>query len=271
MNKGERGNTRGAVNGPIKQPRIPQPKTAQPKAFQPVPHINQHSVHMQRVAQAKMAQTRPLPQRTAQLPKAMQLKRPNSPAATGVVQRSECLSGVIESVKSCWNNLPSCCPTSRRDNYTEISDMSSSESTSGESFGSGITVATTQFPIKQVGEEATVNNIAYPASVNGGYISSCALVIYCFDDSFDCYHAKGGDYKTNHRLRSNPKRIFYVYKTEINDTERTIENYRWNAGRFQYYAGGKPKLEIYGQDLNGNVWVDVHSPDKISPKMGTFK
>lgn len=276
MTKGERGNARGSINQPlnrpINQPRIPQPKTAQPKAFQPVPHINQHSVHMQRVAQAKMAQTRPLPQRMTQLPKAMQLKRPNSPAGTGVVQRSECLSGVIESVKSCWNNLPSCCPTSRRDQYTEILDISSSESTDSESMTSGSKVPTPVLKSTWVQEEDTENKLAYPRTVHGGYISSCALVIFCWDDSFDCYHAKGGGYKNNHKLRSNPKRIYYVYKVEINDNESTIENYRRNANRFRELAGGRAPMEFYGQtDMNGNVMVDVISSGLIRPTLGAFK
>jgi hypothetical protein len=271
MNKGERGNARGVVNRPINQPRISQPKTAQPKAFQPVPHINQHSVHMQRVAQAKMAQTRPGPQRMTQLPKAMQLKRPSGPVATGVVQRSECLSGVIESVKSCWNNLPSCCPTPRRDQYTEISDITSSASTSSGSMTSGSKVVTPMLKSTLVDEEDTQPNLTYPRSVHGGYISSCALVIFCFDDSFDCYHAKGGGYKTNHRLRSNPDRIYYIYKVEINDTENTIEDYRLNANRFRQLAGNRAPMEFFGQTgTNGNVMVDVLSSGQIRPTLGKF-
>jgi len=276
MNKAQRGNARGSINSrinqPINQPRIPQAKTAQPKAFQPVPHINQHSVHMQRVAQAKMAQTRPALQRTAQLPKAMQLKRPNRPVASGVVQRSECLTGVIESVKSCWNNLPSFCSPSRRDQYTEISDITSSVSTSSESMTSGSKVITPMLKSTLVDEEDTKNNLAYPRSVHGGYISSCALVIFCFDDSFDCYHAKGGGYKTNHRLRPNPDRIYYIYKVEINDTESTIEDYRLNANRFRQLAGSRAPMEFFGQTgTNGNVMVDVMSSGEIRPTLGKFK
>ena len=278
MNKGQRGNARGemnprTINPRINQPRTPQVKTAQPKASQPVPHINQHSVHMQRVAQAKMAQAPPAPQRPAQLPNAMQLKRPNHAMARGVVQRSEYFSGVIDSLKSCWDSLPSCCPTpSRRDQYQEISDISSSESSSGKSITSGSKVSTPLLKTTWVQEDDTENKLAYPRIVHGGYISSCALVIFCFDDSFDCYHAKGGAYKNNHRLRPNPKHIYYVYKVEINDNESTIEDYRQNANRFRELAGGRAPMDFYGQTgMNGNVMVDVISPGSIRPTMGAFK
>jgi len=261
MNKDQRGNSRGSIN----QPRTPQVKTVQRRPLQPVPHINQHSVHMQRVAQAKMAQTRTAPQRTAPVRNATQLKRPNAATRSGVVQRAECWSGVVDSVKSCWN---SCFGTPRREQYQELS---SSESASSDSFGSGSTVSTTLLRPQQVPEKGTVRKIPYPGAVDGGYISSCALVIFCFDDYFDCYHAKGGTHELNHGMGQNPKHIFYVYKVDSSDTAETIKNYERNAWLFQYHAGNKPKMDVFGQDLKGNVWVNVHSPEKITPGFGTFK
>jgi hypothetical protein len=168
--------------------------------------------------------------------------------------------------------LPSCCPPSRREQYQEISDINSSESTSSESTTSGSKSFKPLTKATWVQEEETEPDLAYPGSVQGGYISSCALVIFCGDDSFDCYHAKGGNYKANHKLRSHPNHIYYVYKVEINDSEKTIEEYRRNANLFRQLAGNRAPLTFFGQaGVNGNVWVDVNSPGDISPRMGSFK
>jgi hypothetical protein len=123
-----------------------------------------------------------------------------------------------------------------------------------------------------VDEEETANRLAYPGTLNAGLITSCALVIFCWDDSFDCYHAKGGGYKDNHNLRSNPTQIHYVYMAERTDKTETIEEYRRNANLFRRLAGNGAPMTFRGQtDINHNILVDVHSATDIRPKIGGWR
>jgi hypothetical protein len=125
--------------------------------------------------------------------------------------------------------------------------------------------------MKLVDEEDTALRIAYPARLNAGYISSCALVMFCGDDDFDCYHAKGGSYKAIHGMRSNPKRIYYVYKALVTDPTETIDEYRRNAELFRN-SGGRAQMVFLGQTgVNGNILVDMLSLNEIGPTIGAWR
>ena len=256
---------------------------------------------MQRVAQAKMAQTRTLPQQQPPLRNPAQLNRPNLAArgnrvgavvnksavqpklrnvpvpahSSGVVQPG-CFSGIGAWFSSCWNSLWS---SPRRDQYQELTNNTPSISSSSSSVpvvsSSGSSRVVVSAPVLRtslVDEEDTVNHMTYPRTLNAGLITSCALVIFCWDDSLDCYHAKGGGYKENHRLRSNPSQIHYVYMALPTDDSRTIEEYRRNANLFRRLAGNNAPMTFRGQtDINRNILVDVHSMNDIRPKIGGWR
>ena len=256
---------------------------------------------MQRVAQAKMAQTRALPQQQPPLRNPAQLNRPNLAArgnrvgavvnksavqpklrnvpvpahSSGVVQPG-CFSGIGAWFSSCWNSLWS---SPRRDQYQELTNNTPSISSSSSSVpvvsSSGSSRVVVSAPVLRtslVDEEDTVNHMTYPRTLNAGLITSCALVIFCWDDSLDCYHAKGGGYKENHRLRSNPSQIHYVYMALPTDDSRTIEEYRRNANLFRRLAGNNAPMTFRGQtDINRNILVDVHSMNDIRPKIGGWR
>lgn len=268
-------------------PRIPGgvPVKAAPATNAPAsPHINQHSAHLQRVVQAKMAQPRLAPppahpkrvnlgavnrQATpiaqAKMRNTVQAKRSASPVLSSrVVQPASCWSGIGEFFSSCWRSLcgpsaPAAAPN--RNQYVEIPDVK---------------VAEVKAPIRQapawttVDEKQTVKNIAYPARLEAGYISSCVLVVFCGNDNFDCYHAKGGIFANNHGMRNNPTRIYYVYKALKTDTPEYVNAYRQNAALFRG-AGGNAPLTFLGQTgINGNIMIELRSANEIDPTIGEW-
>ncbi len=295
----------GAAPLPSPLPNRPQVQPKQAKnALQHVhqqirvagPHINQHSAHLQRAAQAKMAQPKMVQAKMVQpqavqkvVPKqavhargvtkspiqpkfrnAAQLRGANrtvSPLlarSSGVVQPS-CFSGVADFFGSCWRGMTSCW-NSPRAQYDEIPDggVALTENNAPRR------VETPMIRARLVDQEDTVNNMAYPGGVHGGLITSCALVIFCGDDSFDCYHASGGTFSGNHGMRRNPTRIYYVYKSLVTDSRETVQEYERNARLFQN-SGGRAPLTFRGQrGVNGNVMVDVISATEIRSTLGEF-
>lgn len=288
------------------QPRPPQPNRPQPQLKQAKhvptpnvqnrgagPHINQHSAHLQRTVQAKMAQPpaahktipkpaaqarnggasgQPLPSHksivqpkftnSAQAFRANRVVSPSIARPSGVVQPA-CVGEFFSSV---WRSLTSCF-SSPRTGYDEIPDrgLELRQNTSAPR-----RVETPVLRSRLVDQEDTVNNVPYPANLNAGLITSCALVIFCGDSSFDCYHASGGNYSGAHGMRNNPTRIYYVYKSLVTDSRETVQEYERNARLFQI-SGGRAGLTVLGQrGVNGNILVNVMSAAEIGPSIGTF-
>lgn len=253
-------------------------------------HINQHSAHLQRVVQAKMVQPRlappppgppnrsnfgagnrqntriPTPIAQAKMRNAVQAKRSASPALSSRVVQPSCLSGIGDFFTSCWRSVfgsssgaPAVAPNQGQ--YIEIKDVK---------------VAEVKVPIRPaapkattVDEKQTVKNIAYPSRLDGGYISSCAMVIFCGVNDFDCFHPSGGIY-TNHGMRNNPTRIYYIYKALRTDKPEYVEGYRQNAARFRASGGNAPLVFLGQTGINGNIIVDLRSATEIDPFIGEW-
>lgn len=260
MTNNQRGAVRGAViQGSSKSQHSKQPRNTQMNAQHRVagPHINQHSAYLQRAAQAKMAQLpaahRPVVQ--AKSKSSVQMARP--PA---VVQRACLFNGLA----ACWNSIFG--SSSPRENYQPIQDER--REVRHETPVTSHKVSRTE----GVDEGQTVTRLPYGTSVVSNLISSCAFVILCHDNDFDCYHPSGGHFYSNSRIRSNPNRIFYVYKALKGDKPETVDDYKRYAQQYQKAVGGNPPLTVYGQ-LNGNadIWVKVVSETSIQPVGGSFR
>lgn len=288
-------------------PKVPGvvPVKAAPVATAPGrganPHLNQHSVHLQRAVQAKMAQPRlappppvqpnrsnigvgnrqntPAPRLIAQakMRNAVQAKRSASPALSSrVVQPASCWSGIADLFSSCWRSV--CGPSSsaapaaapNRSQYVEIPDVKVAEVKVPEVKVPEVKVAIRQNPVSTtVDEKKTVKNIAYPSRLDGGYISSCALVIFCGVNNFDCFHPSGGIY-TNHGMRNNPTRIYYIYKALKTDQPEYVDGYRQNAARFRASGGNAPLIFLGQTGINGNIMVELRSATEIDPWIGEW-
>ena len=286
MANDQRRTIRGLAPRPLPsppQPRMTQMNAVQRQAKSPAnaapPHINQHSAHLQRTAQAKMAQVRavnkpappqsplttlkvPVVQRHVVHKPAVQAKFKNSIQAarpSSVVQRACILDGLA----ACWRGIFG---GSRQENYQQIQD---------DRRDVEINVPVRVQPIRRielVDETVTTLNLPYGITVTGGLITGCALVIYCHDEDFDCYHPSGGVFKSNSKIRRNPNRIFYVYKAVKGDSTQTIESYQRYAQQFRNDCGGNPPLTVYGQlECRADIMVDVNSDSNIQPNGGRWR
>jgi hypothetical protein len=191
--------------------------------------------------------------------------RPANPAGvpfSGVAQPAGCCSAIGNCLGAVWNSLTSCFsrPTQHQaiplDEIDELTTIQVDRPT--------------QPDIRHVPEGGSVNDLDYPSGVHGGYISSCALVIFCGDDTFDCYHAKGGSYNPSHGMRGNPTQIYFVYKSTPYDSTECVRKYRANADNFRR-SGGNAPMQFLGQTgVNGNVMVLLRSAHQIEPVIGEF-
>lgn len=280
MANGQRTAVRGAlIQSSFKQRQTKLVPTAPSQNRVVGPHINQHSAYLKRSAQAKMDQLRaapkpaavqvprvtpraPVVQRPAAHKSAVQPKfknsiQPSRPA--NVVQRACILNGLA----ACWNSIFG----SRRENYQQIQDDSSSSS----SVGLGTPVTSYQKPKDVLVDETfTVPNISYGSSVLSTLITNCALVIYCYDDDFDCYHPSGGNFYSSHKARPNPNRIFYVYMARHDRSAKEIADYKRYAEQYRQ-AVGSPPLIVRGH-LGGqtDIYVKVISDNNIQPVGGSL-
>ncbi len=253
------------------------------------PHLNQHSAHLQRAVQAKMAQPRlappphvqpnrsnigagnrqntPAPRAIAQakMRNAVQAKRSASLALSSRVVQPSCLSGIGDFFSSCWGKLFGSSqpnpPPPNRGHYVEIPEVKVPE----------VKVAVRQAPAHtMVDEKQTVRNVAYPSQLSAGLITSCALVIFCGENHFDCYHAKGGIYAANHGMRNNPTRIYYVYMALKTDTPEYVNAYRQNAGLFRNSGGNAPLTFLGQKGVKGNIMIELRSATEIDPWIGEW-
>lgn len=264
------GNVHKPVN-PVDRVRGKTVPTANTQSKPVAPHINQHSAHLQRIVQAKMAQP-PAPHLKTLQPRSVTPRVPvvqrhvvrTNPSVSRVVQPAGWCSSIGEWFKSlnCWSS-------SQQQRYENVDEEAAappprSAASSGEASAGPL-------ESEHVAEGSNSNGLAYPIRVHGGLITSCALVLFCDDRSFDCYHAKGGTYKSNHGMMKAPTHIWYVYLTAPSDDEAYVGAYRKHARSFLESCVGEPTLTFQGvAGQNGNIMLDVHSADRVRPTIGRF-
>lgn len=273
MANNQRRTAPGAVNKP--QParnQVQQLKQTRPHVQQqssgPGPHINQHSAHLQRIVQPKMVQSTAAPKLVPgrsilqakiknSVPIANRVVSPPPGARrAGVVQRAcllDCFRGLFGS-------------SSSRSDYVEIPDRGVQSSQSS----APIRIETPTLKTTFVDQTQLAKNVSLPASLNGCLITTCALVIFCGDDTLDCYHASGGSFTSGHGMRSNPTRVIYVYMSLDSDLSATVDEYRRNAELYRHSANRAPLTFLGQQGVKSNIWIDVYGPTDVRPHMGKF-
>ncbi|MDX6271869.1 MAG: hypothetical protein QOD28_3092 [Acidobacteriota bacterium] len=213
--------------------------------------------------------------RAGQASVAQRAVSPSSALFPGVVQPAGCWDSIVGCWRSIFNRPEVYEVGDSNDNHSSGSEDSSSKSEGLiDNHSSGSHVVTIRPPSRMVFEGMSVKDLNYPTALHCGFISSCALVIFCGVNSFDCHHAKGGIYNGKHGMRGAPTHIYYVYMTHLNDTDESVANYRKNANLFRKLSGGNAPLTFLGQKgYDSNIMVDVLSADEIvsSTSIGQFK
>jgi hypothetical protein len=195
--------------------------------------------------------------RAGQASVAQRAVSPSSALFSGVVQPAGCWDAIV----GCWNsyfNPP----------VYEVMDDSNDNHSSGSHV---VTIMPSRRPSnKMVLQGIALYDLDYPTALSCGFISSCALVIFCGANSFDCYHAPGGAFKGNHGMMAAPTRIYYVYLPDESDTPKIVAEYQRNADLFSASGGNAPLTFQSQTGVSGNIMVDVLSANQINPTIGQF-